>query len=216
MGGEMKKLIIALMILILAAFAGCKKKDYLSSEDIKTILDNVKSTPVEPVLENEVAVIETDYGKIVFSFYTEQAPNHSSNFKRLARAGYFDGTTFHRVVPDFVIQGGDILTRDGDRLNDGTGGPGYTIDAEFSDLPHKAGSVGMARSQDVNSAGSQFYIALRDLPNLDGKYTVFGQVIQGFDVVQRIARVETDERDNPVRPVLMNRVYVTTRDLLGL
>jgi cyclophilin family peptidyl-prolyl cis-trans isomerase len=127
------------------------------------------------------ARISTAKGDIVFSFYPHEAPQHSAAFIKLARAGFYDGLTFHRVEPGFVIQGGDP---DGN----GTGGPGYTLDAEFSSLPHIKGTVAMARSSNPNSAGSQFYICLDDAPFLNKQYTVFGQTLEGQSVVDQIRK----------------------------
>lgn len=126
------------------------------------------------------ARIATDKGDIVFGFTPDEAPQHSAAFIKLARAGFYDGVIFHRVEPGFVIQGGDPT-------GTGTGGPGYNLDGEFSDLPHVTGTVAMARSSNPNSAGSQFYICLGDAPFLNNKYTVFGQVVSGQDVVSKIA-----------------------------
>jgi peptidyl-prolyl cis-trans isomerase B (cyclophilin B) len=125
--------------------------------------------------------ITTAKGDIVFNFYPDEAPQHSAAFIKLARAGFYDGLTFHRVEPGFVIQGGDP---DGN----GTGGPGYNLDAEFSEIPHVTGTVAMARSANPNSAGSQFYICLDDAPFLNRQYTVFGQTVEGQDVVKSIRR----------------------------
>ncbi|MEN3039278.1 MAG: peptidylprolyl isomerase [Candidatus Kryptonium sp.] len=168
--------------------------------------------PQEKKEEKEVVVIETKFGNIVIELFDEVAPKHAENFKKLARDGFYNGTTFHRVIPDFVIQGGDPLSKDNDRNNDGRGGPGYTLPAEIK-MPHKKGFVGAARQPDsVNpekrSNGSQFYICLKDLPHLDGNYTVFGRVIEGMDVVEKIAQVQRDQRDNPIDRVEMKKVYV--------
>jgi peptidyl-prolyl cis-trans isomerase B (cyclophilin B) len=130
--------------------------------------------------------ITTAKGNIVFHFYPDDAPQHSAAFIKLARAGFYDGLTFHRVEPGFVIQGGDP---DGN----GTGGPGYQLDAEFSEIPHLTGTVAMARSANPNSAGSQFYICLGDAPFLNRQYTVFGQTVEGLDVVQNIRRGDVME-----------------------
>jgi peptidyl-prolyl cis-trans isomerase B (cyclophilin B) len=127
------------------------------------------------------AVIQTAKGEIVFKFYPEDAPETVANFIKLAKQGFYDGLKFHRVVPGFVIQGGDPK-------GDGTGGPGYTIKAEFNSRAHLTGTVAMARSMAPDSAGSQFYICLSRQPSLDGKYTVFGQVTKGVDVVQKIQK----------------------------
>jgi peptidyl-prolyl cis-trans isomerase B (cyclophilin B) len=143
------------------------------------------------------AVIQTRLGEIHLRFFPEAAPNHVDNFIFLARDGFFDGTIFHRVVPGFVIQGGDPNSRSLDRATHGSGGPGYRVKAEFSTLLHKRGTLSMARSSHPDSAGSQFFICLADVSFLDGKYTVFGEVINGMDVVDKIAALPRDSRDNP-------------------
>ena len=125
------------------------------------------------------ARISTPKGEIVFRFYPDEAPLHSAAFIKLARAGFYDGLTFHRYEPGFVIQGGDPS-------GNGTGGPGYNLEAEFSAIPHVEGTVAMARASSPNSAGSQFYIVLNDAPFLNRQYTVFGQVVEGLDVVRQI------------------------------
>jgi len=127
-----------------------------------------------------VAVIETNKGRIVCEFYPQDAPKTVENFIALANKQFYDGLKFHRVVPGFVIQGGDPK-------GDGTGGPGYQVKAEFNSRKHLVGTVAMARAAHPDSAGSQFYICLGAQPSLDGKYTVFGQVIEGLDVVRQIA-----------------------------
>jgi cyclophilin family peptidyl-prolyl cis-trans isomerase len=170
---------------------------------------------VSEVVKGDVAVIETDFGRIVFKFYEEEAPLHTANFKKLAREGFYDGCTFHRVIPNFVIQGGSPGSKDEDRSNDGLGGPGYTIPAEIG-LKHTRGAVAAARQgDDINpekrSSGSQFYICMRDIPHLDkGGYSVFGQVIEGMDVADKIVRVDTDDTDNPLQRIEM-KVTIETR-----
>jgi len=184
----------------------------LSDEQIQEIIQKAQAFETEPVGENEIAVIETNLGVIKFEFFPQVAPNHCKNFKKLANSGFYNGTTFHRVIPDFMIQGGDILSRDSTRMNDGAGGPGYTIDAEFNDLPHEPGIVSTARSQEPNSAGSQFFICDSKRPYLDGKYTVFGKVFEGMDVVKKIISVDRDPvSNNPYQRVIMKRVYVIPR-----
>ncbi len=133
----------------------------------------------------EIAVITTAKGVIKFEFYGEDAPNTVAAFIERAEEGFYDGTKFHRVEPGFVIQGGDPLSKTDDPMV-GTGGPGYRLGAEFNDRSHLDGTVAMARSQDPDSAGSQFYICLGPQPFLDGQYTVFGQVVEGMDVVRQI------------------------------
>ncbi len=162
---------------------------------------------------NPHVVIVTNKGEIELELYADNATKHVDNFLKLVDQRFYVGTSFHRIVPGFVIQGGDPNSKDEDRLNDGTGGPGYTIEAEIG-LPHKKGSLAAARQGDrVNpekrSSGSQFYICLEDLPQLDrGGYTVFGQVVRGMEVVDRIAAVKRDARDNPINPVIMEQVYL--------
>jgi cyclophilin family peptidyl-prolyl cis-trans isomerase len=133
------------------------------------------------------ARIHTAKGDIVFRFYPEDAPLHCAAFIKLTRAGFYDGLTFHRVEPGFVIQGGDPS-------GNGTGGPGYNLDAEFNERPHLTGTVAMARAQSPNSAGSQFYICLDDAPFLNRKYTVFGHVVEGQTVVDQIRPGDVMER----------------------
>ena len=134
----------------------------------------------------EIAVIKTSKGVIKFEFFSKEAPNTSAAFIELAEKGFYDGTKFHRVVPGFVIQGGDPLSKTDDPMV-GTGGPGYQLKAEFNSHQHLDGTVAMARAQDPDSAGSQFYICLGPQPFLDGQYTVFGQVTEGLDIVHKIA-----------------------------
>lgn len=157
------------------------------------------------------AVIHTRFGEIQLRFFPEDAPNHVKNFLELARKGFYNGTTFHRVIPGFMIQGGDPLTRDADRSRHGTGGPDYRLKAEFSDRPHNRGTLSMARSAHPDSAGSQFFICVADAPHLDGQYTVFGEVTEGMDVVDKIAAEPRDRRDNPKERVEM-RVEVISSE----
>ena len=149
------------------------------------------------VSAQEIAVIETKFGKIEIQFFKDKAPGHVKNFKDLAKKGFYDGTIFHRVIPGFMIQGGDPNTKSDDRSNHGMGGPGYSIKAEFNDTPHKRGILSMARSQDPNSAGSQFFIVVKDSAFLDGQYTAFGKVLSGMTVADQIVNAPRDRRDNP-------------------
>ena len=160
------------------------------------------------------AVLETDKGTMVLGFNPEQAPNHVRNFLDLAQKGFYDGLAFHRVVRNFMVQGGCPHSREGVPGSPGTGGPGYTIDAEFSDLPHNCGTLSMARAQEPNSAGSQFFIVHAEhAEHLDGKYTVFGRVVQGLDVLDELASVEVEfapggERSRPVERMSITRIAV--------
>jgi len=149
------------------------------------------------------AIIETRFGNIKLRFFPDVAPNHVNNFIELARKGFYDGTVFHRIIPGFMIQGGDPNSKGPDRAKYGTGNPGYTLKAEFNNRPHKRGTLSMARSSDPDSAGSQFFICVADAPYLDGKYTVFGEVVSGMDVVDRIVNQPRDRRNNPYDRVEM-------------
>jgi len=145
------------------------------------------------------AIIDTKHGEIEIEFFDDKAPGHVKNFTDLAKKGFYDGTTFHRVIPGFMIQGGDPGTKDpkAPRSSHGTGGPGYNIKAEFNDTAHKRGIVSMARAQDPNSAGSQFFIVVSDSLFLDRQYTAFGRVVRGIEVADKIVNSPRDPRDNP-------------------
>ena len=162
------------------------------------------------VSAQEIAVIETKFGKIEMEFFADKAPGHVKNFKDLAKKGFYDGTIFHRVIPDFMIQGGDPNTKSDDRATHGMGGPGHSINAEFNDTPHKRGILSMARSQDPNSAGSQFFIVVKKSSFLDGKYTAFGKVLSGMAVADQIVNAPRDKRDNPDERIEM-KVKVVNR-----
>ena len=152
--------------------------------------------------------IETNFGKISFEFIPELAPETVRNFEKLAKEGFYDGTLFHRVIPGFMIQGGDPNTKTDNKSSWGMGGPGYNIKAEFSSRSHLRGIVSMARSQDPNSAGSQFFIVTSDSTFLDRQYTVFGKVTEGMDIADKIVNVERDGNDCPLEKVQMLRVTV--------
>ena len=156
----------------------------------------------------EIGVIKTSLGTIKIKFLPKAAPGHVKNFKKLAESGFYNNTTFHRVIPGFMIQGGDPNTKDNDRTNDGTGGPGYQIKAEFNNISHKRGIVSMARSGHPDSAGSQFFICVADATFLDGKYTVFGEVIEGMDIADKIVSARRDRRDNPLKRITMIKVLI--------
>jgi peptidyl-prolyl cis-trans isomerase B (cyclophilin B) len=149
------------------------------------------------------AIIETRLGNIELKFFPEVAPNHVKNFLDLAKKGFYDGTTFHRVIPKFMIQGGDPNSKNPDKSKHGTGGPGYTVKAEFSDKPHKRGTLSMARAQNPDSAGCQFFICVADSAFLNKQYTVFGEVVSGIEVADKIVSQPRDARDNPNERVEM-------------
>lgn len=157
--------------------------------------------------------INSSLGDIKVEFYPEHAPKTVDNFRELAKKGFYDGLIFHRIVPNFVIQGGDPNTRNVNNRNGwGTGGPGWNLKAEFNKNKHSRGALSMARSQDPDSAGSQFFIVLKDSNFLDGQYTVFGRVILGMDVVDKIASLKTDSRDAPVDTEKAKMTKVTVTD----
>jgi len=205
-----------LIIILLTGILSCQKKEEqisvnpISKEEITKILMDIRTLTPEPVEPDEIAVIETTKGTIKFRFFPDVAPNHCAVFKILANSGFYNGITFHRIIPNFVIQGGDILSRDDNPKNDGTGDPGFTINAEFSTKNHKRGTVSTARKgSDINSASSQFFICLTDLPLLDGQYSIFGEVIEGMDVVDKIANSPRNEsNDRPLEDIIMKSVRV--------
>ena len=150
------------------------------------------------------AIIETKFGSMEIRFFPDKAPKHVENFIKLAKSGFYDKTIFHRVIPGFMIQGGDPNTKDEkDKSRYGTGGPGYNVKAEFNDHPHVRGAVSMARTQDPNSAGSQFFIVVKDAPQLNGQYTVFGEVVKGLEVADKIVSQPRDAQDNPLERIEM-------------
>lgn len=155
--------------------------------------------------------IQTKHGEIDIEFFANDAPKTVENFKKLASGGFYDNLVFHRIVPGFVIQGGDPNTKtDANRSRWGTGGPGWNVKAEFNKNKHSRGALSMARSQDPNSAGSQFFIVLKDSNFLDGQYTVFGRVTSGMEVVDKIASLKTDPADAPVNSDDARMTKVTT------
>jgi len=154
------------------------------------------------------AILHTNHGTITLEFFPDQAPNHVANFQKLASEGFYDGLRFHRVIPGFMIQGGDPNSKNPNRAMHGTGGPGYHIDAEFNAISHERGVLSMARSSDPNSAGSQFFIMHDTKTHLDGQYSAFGEVVEGIAVVDTIANLPRDSRDNPLEdhPAIIERV----------
>jgi dolichyl-diphosphooligosaccharide--protein glycosyltransferase len=175
-------------------------KDYVPTETKAEPITSTQTTPAETksTSPKQTATISTKFGDIVIELKPEIAPKTVENFVKLANSKFYDGTLFHRIISTFVIQGGDPNTKDQPPGTWGTGGPGYSIDAEISNLKHTKYMVSMARGTDINSAGSQFFIMTGDAPFLDGKYTIFGEVIEGKDVVDKIASLQTDLNDRPV------------------
>jgi peptidyl-prolyl cis-trans isomerase B (cyclophilin B) len=161
----------------------------------------------------EVAVIKTSEGEMVAEFWPDVAPKTVENFKKLAKSGFYDGTAFHRVIKGFMIQGGDPLTKDESKKGRwGTGDPGYKIDAEFNKKSHERGVLSMARSQDPNSAGSQFFICHGAPKFLDGQYTAFGKLIKGDDVLEKIATTKTLPGDRPETRMNVESIKIVPAD----
>lgn len=149
-------------------------------------------------------LLKTKFGEMEIVLFPDLAPKHVESFLKLANSGFYNGTIFHRILPGFMIQGGDPLTKDpANRNKYGTGGPGYTVPAEFSKVVHEKGILSAARTQDPNSAGSQFFIMVAKAPHLDGQYTVFGEVVKGVEVAETIVNQPRDLRDNPVERIEM-------------
>ena len=156
------------------------------------------------------AIIKTDFGSIKFSLLPDTAPETVRNFVTLAKKGFYDGTLFHRVIPGFMIQGGDPNTKDPNKKSQwGMGGPGHTIKAEFSSRSHLEGIVSMARATDPDSAGSQFFIVTSDSTFLDRQYTVFGEVVEGIEVADKIVNLPRDGNDCPKQEAKMLEVTIS-------
>ncbi len=206
----MRKYLVFFVLALVFLFAcGMSEKAMDEKKESKEVAE--KGEEVEPLKEftgedyidpkGKIAVMETSMGTIKLKFFPEVAPTHVQSFIHLANKGFYDGLTFHRVIDGFVIQGGCPK-------GDGTGGPGYRIKAEFNDIKHDLGVLSMARSADPDSGGSQFFICLGPLPNLDNKYTVFGTTIEGIDVVKAIGKVKTFANDKPQEPVIIKSVKI--------
>lgn len=177
-------IVIILAVLIAQTASAEIKSKKFTKEEIKNMADTR-------------AIIETKFGNIELKFFPDVAPNHVNNFIGLAKKGFYDNTIFHRVIPGFMIQGGDPNSKNPNKASHGTGGPGYSVKAEFNDKSHVRGILSMARSADPDSAGSQFFICVSDAPFLDKQYTVFGSVVSGMDVADKIVGQPRDPRDNP-------------------
>lgn len=158
--------------------------------------------------ENKVAEVHTSAGQIDIRFYPDVAPNHVKNFIDLAEKGFYNGTKFHRVIPDFMIQGGDPNTKTGDTSMWGTGGSGTNVKAEFNRVPHTRGIVSMARSGHPDSASSQFFIMVADYPSLNGQYSVFGRVTKGMDVADKIVSAPKGANDRPNNPTTIDKIVI--------
>jgi peptidyl-prolyl cis-trans isomerase B (cyclophilin B) len=180
---------ILMLVFLVSAHAETRNKKF-TKEEVKKMAETK-------------AVIETRLGNIELKFFPDVAPNHVNNFIELAKKGFYDGTAFHRVIPGFMIQGGDPNSKSPDKAKHGTGGPGYMVKAEFSEKPHKRGILSMARASSPDSAGSQFFICVADSSFLDRQYTVFGEVVSGIDIADKIVSQKRDGRDNPLERIEM-------------
>ena len=166
---------------------------FLTEEQIEQIKQRAKEYKVEKVQSDEIIIMETSHGTIKFELFQEIAPENCLNFKKLANSGFYDETAFHRIIPDFIIQGGDILSRDNNKNNDGLGNPGWTVKAEFNDKKHRRGTLSMHRTKnDINSAGSQFFICLSDKEILDNNYTIIGEVIDNISVLNIMENLQSE------------------------
>lgn len=180
------------------------------TDTMKTTTDTTETTDKKDSKESNTVVIKTSMGDIEIELFEKDAPKHVENFKKHVRSGFYEKTTFHRVIPGFMIQGGDPNSKDADRSNDGQGGPGYTVPAEIK-AKHEKGSIAGARLGDqVNpkkeSSGSQFYIVTGEASHLDGQYTVYGKVVKGLDVALKIENVKRDAMDNPEQKVVIEKI----------
>lgn len=206
------KVSIAIMFMIPALLIGCGNSSVSNDSNSKSITDeSTEDNSTESTENLPIATIEVEgYGIIKAELYPEIAPNTVNNFIYLANSGFYDNLTFHRVIKDFMIQGGDPN-------GNGTGGPGYSIEGEFTSngiansLKHTEGVLSMARAQDPNSAGSQFFIMTKAASHLDGEYASFGKVINGMDVVHEIENVKTGSNDKPKEDIVIKSINVDTK-----
>jgi len=184
------------------------KKAKTNSSSTAKVVEKTSSSTADILQQYNQAVLKTNMGDITIEFYNNDSPNTVRNFLTLAQKNFYDNTTFHRVIPDFMIQGGDPLSKDSNRLKHGTGGPDYTFADEINKHKLVKGSVAMANAgPDTN--GSQFFIVTRqETAWLDGLHTNFGYVVSGMDVVEKIEKVGVDSRDNPIQPVVINGVVL--------
>ncbi|HJW14136.1 MAG TPA: peptidylprolyl isomerase [Thermoanaerobaculia bacterium] len=205
----MKKVSLVLMLLCavpLLAAPAAKKKTARKEKKVATPRDYA----------NTLATLQTDLGDITLKFFYDKAPHHVQNFVDLAAAGFYDGTMFHRVIPGFMIQGGDPNTKKPEDPMRPYGTGGNVVDgkevrlkAEFNDTSHKRGIVSMARASDPNSASSQFFIVVKDSPFLDNQYSAFGEVVSGMDVADKIASVPRGSNDRPNQPIRIKKILLT-------
>tara|TARA_B100001094_G_scaffold295142_1_gene316242 strand:- start:1163 stop:1843 length:681 start_codon:yes stop_codon:yes gene_type:complete len=218
----MKKNIINLLFVSSFLFTGCsetKKEDTLNKTNQSNKSEkSTDSKTISNVSKEDYAIISTSYGDMTVQFFEGAAPKHVESFKEHVNNGFYNGTIFHRVIPGFMIQGGDPNTKGENKASYGTGGHAakyygigdeedsktWNLPAEFNNIKHSRGILSMARSNDPNSGGSQFFICAASVPHLNGKYTVFGQVVEGDEIIDQIINLPRDARDNPNRRVEMS------------
>ena len=216
------KAIQFICLSLFALVAGCQADDSktntpAAATNAPAAVTATAGTNAPAAEVKEVGVIKTSLGTMIVEFYPDLAPNHVAHFKKLAKSGFYDGQAFHRVIPGFMIQGGDPNTKDDTKKDSwGQGGPGYTIKAEFNSRHHARGILSMARTPDPDSAGSQFFICHADAGSLDGQYTVFGNLLKGFDVLDKIATTPTEGPDRPVTRVNIESIHIVPADSVNL
>jgi cyclophilin family peptidyl-prolyl cis-trans isomerase len=193
-----------------AATTSAATTDSSATDTTQPMTSAAKATQEKPMsdYQNKIAEVYTTAGQINLRFFPDVAPNHVKNFIDLAQQGFYNGTKFHRVMPGFMIQGGDPNTKAGDPMTWGTGGSDKNVKAEFNSIPHKRGILSMARSQSPDSASSQFFIVVKDSTFLDNQYTVFGEVTEGMDVADKIVNAPTGANDRPKDPVSITKIVI--------
>ncbi len=224
----MRRLCVLLAVGVLTAFCGVSEEDYakvqsevkslrndltvtqrkLAEEEARSKVVNDRFSFLAQKLRGVKARIKTNFGDMETEFFPDKAPLQCFSFITRAESGFYDGTIFHRVIENFMIQGGDPLSKDDNPANDGTGGPIVSIPHEFNDIKHTKGILSTARADIPSGAGSQFFIMHGTNPGLDGQYTVFGKVTKGLDVVDKIATTKTGRGDRPVKTVVIQAIEV--------
>lgn len=204
-GGGIMRVVLQPRILVSAL------RQFMIVIGVFTVVTGSFSLGVTRAAENEPSnadsksphvLVKTKFGEMEIVLFPDLAPKHVESFLKLAKSGFYNGTIFHRIIPGFMIQGGDPLTKDpSNRSRYGTGGPGYNLPAEFNRVAHEKGILSAARTADPNSAGSQFFIMADKAPHLDGQYTVFGEIVKGLEVVDTIVNQPRDMKDNPLERI---------------
>lgn len=214
---KLKLLVLILTVVFLGAGCAKKEESVFPKKDATPAPNPISVTEPETSMatttpennqEKTIVTLQTSKGNIKLELFPQDAPKTVANFVKLAESDFYNNTTFHRVIPDFMIQGGDPLSKDNNPLNDGTGGPGYMFEDEINSRKIVRGALAMANAG-PNTNGSQFFIVTTDAaPWLDGKHTVFGQVLDGMDVVEAIVKAERDSNDRPIKNITISKVTV--------